>query len=267
MEHKYESLTAALREAANRGQDTVDMDFDQVAALVDGLPPSATSRQWWANSSHSQALAWRAAGFHVSMVSLDRRRVRFTAGQVGGSHHDVNHLLSDSGNSDASGSSDAAKVGPAMPIGNPVDVRVVLEWMDAGNVVLDGSGKPKFASLPSVPGIYRLTMTEAPEQVRPRVYIGESDNLARRLGRNYRNPGSGQQTSLRVNARLREHLGLGGSVALVIATSGIVHVTGGQSVKEPIVLDLSRKASRLLAENAALVLAHLTDDADIENLP
>jgi hypothetical protein len=31
-------------------------------------------------------------------------------------------------------------------------------------------------------------------------------------------------------------------------------------------LDLSRKAGRLLAENAALVLAHVEDDAEIMNL-
>ena len=41
---------------------------------------------------------------------------------------------------------------------------------------------------------------------RPRIYIGESDNLRRRLAGNYRNPGPSRQTSLRINKELREHL-------------------------------------------------------------
>ncbi|MBK5248666.1 MAG: hypothetical protein JJE50_04405 [Actinomycetales bacterium] len=77
MSSKYEPLTALLRAAASRGQSAVDLDFDVIASAVGGLPPSADLRQWWANSSHSQALAWRAAGFHVDHVSLDRKRVRF----------------------------------------------------------------------------------------------------------------------------------------------------------------------------------------------
>lgn len=88
MAGKYDRLTVELRAAAKRGQRTVDMEFDQVAALVGGLPPSAMSRQWWANSSHTQASAWHAAGFHVASVSLDRRRVRFSLGQVGGNYND-----------------------------------------------------------------------------------------------------------------------------------------------------------------------------------
>ena len=67
----------------------MDLQFDHIADLVGGLPPSASAlRTWWANNSQVQALAWREAGFHVETVSLDRRRVRFAAGQVGGSYHD-----------------------------------------------------------------------------------------------------------------------------------------------------------------------------------
>lgn len=45
------------------------------------------------------------------------------------------------------------------------------------------------------------------------------------------------------------------------------HVAAADSGTTPLALDLSRKAARLLAENAALVLAHVADGADIENLP
>jgi hypothetical protein len=74
MRGKYEPLTEALWMAAERGQDTVEFGFEQIGDLVGCLPPSAAVRQWWANSGHSQALAWRAAGFHVDQVYLDRRR-------------------------------------------------------------------------------------------------------------------------------------------------------------------------------------------------
>ena len=116
--------------------------------------------------------------------------------------------------------------------------------------------------------MYRITLTRAPGQERPRVYIGESVDLAHRLAGNYRNPGGTQQTSLRINALLRGHIGSGGRADLALASEATVYVTAVDGdTPAPVAADLSRKSSRLLAENAALVLAYLTDDADIENLP
>jgi hypothetical protein len=61
------------------------MSFGQLDELVGGLPPSARAlRVWWSNDSKTQARAWRAAGWHVETVSLDRERVRFALGVVGG---------------------------------------------------------------------------------------------------------------------------------------------------------------------------------------
>jgi len=86
---KYAPLTGLLLDHARRGEDTVELDFAVIANAVGGLPESATRlRQWWANNSHGQALAWREAGFHVDTVNLDRRRVRFARGERGGSYHD-----------------------------------------------------------------------------------------------------------------------------------------------------------------------------------
>lgn len=96
---------------------------------------------------------------------------------------------------------------------------------------------------------------------RPQVYIGETDNLRRRLSSNYRSPGPSQQTSLRVNAHLRAHLEAGGQVDLAVATAAAVHLHDGEQR-----LDLHRKAGRLLAEGAALILAQVTADAEILNL-
>ena len=263
---KYKPLTSKLRAAAARGQETVDLNFDEVGALVGCLPSSATSRQWWANSSHVQALAWCAAGFHVESVSLDHRRVRFSLGSVvgrdtGGHHQGVN-------------AAQPAEPEPSNGSGTPtsvlinerIDVRVHVDWTDGGTVVLDAAGKPAFGPLPAVPGLYQLTFTGQPGQARPRVYIGESDNLRRRLATNYRSPGNGQPTSLRVNAALREHLTGRGTVGLVIATAATVHVSVAGGEPAPSALDLSAKAARLLAENAAIVTAQVAGEVDLENL-
>ena len=140
-------------------------------------------------------------------------------------------------------------------------MRILLQWLEGGPVTLDAAGKPTFGPLDDVPGLYRLTLDGGLTGKRPRIYIGETDSLRRRLSGNYRNPGSGQQTSLRINALLREHLAAGGTVTLAVATTAALRLSGtGRH------LDLTRKAGRLLAENAALVLAQVIDDAEIVNL-
>ena len=143
-----------------------------------------------------------------------------------------------------------------------VDVSVGFAWRDAAKVTLDIQEKLAFPPLPQIAGLYRLTLISRLGQHRPRVYIGETDNLARRLAVNYRNPGPSQQTSLRVNAFLREHLDAGGVIRLAVTTVAMVQLAGRDKQE----VDLTRKAARLLAESAALVLAQVTDEADIENL-
>jgi hypothetical protein len=255
---KYQPLTGRLRAAAERGQGSIEMTFAEIAALVGGLPDSASSsRQWWANSSHTQALAWREAGYHVEQVHLDRGRVRFALGPRGGTWHDARQA---SATRPSRAGGQPATPRERQPIGEPVDVRVILQWTDAGQVSLDRAGKPVFGVLDTAPGLYRMTFTGA-DLVRRKIYIGETDNLRRRLSGNYRSPGPRQQTSLRINALLREHLAAGGSVVLAIAQSAELRIAGTDEY-----LDLNRKAARLLAENAALVSQQVRDDADIANL-
>jgi hypothetical protein len=259
MTGKYQPLTGYLRAAADRAERTVEMSFAEIAALVGGLPASAsTSRQWWANSSHSQALAWGAAGYHVEHVYLDSGRVRFELGQRGGRWHDARRAAAASSPSRPL-IPDAVLVARE-PVGEPIDVHVVLQWTDAGRIELDATGKPVFGVLDAVPGLYRMMLTGS-GLTRRKVYIGETDNLRRRLSGNYRNPGPRQQTSLRINALLREHLAAGGSVTLATASCAHLRIAG---VDED--LDLTRKAGRLLVENAALVAQQVRDDADIANL-
>lgn len=83
---KYGPLAAQLRAASARGDRVVEYSFHDIDGLVGGLPASArTNRTWWANASRVQSLAWRDAGWHVEMVSLERERVRFERGARGGS--------------------------------------------------------------------------------------------------------------------------------------------------------------------------------------
>jgi len=245
MSGKYHPLTLALRAAAGRGQQDVELGFDEIAALVAGLPPSAGLRQWWANADHSQAHAWRAAGYRVQQVYLDRRRVRFS------------RLPSPAAMDDRGVTPAAPAPASAQRVGSPVDIRVRLQWHDAGAVLLDAARKPVFPRVVASYGLYRLTFAGPAA----RVYVGESENLHRRLSGNYRNPGPSQRTSLRINALLRDHLGSGGTVALAVATSAVVLIGDRE---QP--LDLSAKAGRLLAESVAVVHAQATGDAQIVNL-
>jgi hypothetical protein len=95
-----------------------------------------------------------------------------------------------------------------------------------------------------------MTLSGYVATVRPRLYIGETDNLHRRLAGNYRNPGPTQQTSLRINATLTQRLAGGGGVALAAATHASVWLGGAERP-----LDLSSEAGRLLAESAAIIPA------------
>ncbi len=254
---KYDPLTRYLEQVRDRDQDGVEVSFGEIDRLVGGLPASAHQhRAWWANNSHAHALSWRAAGFHVEQVYLERGRVRFAGGARGGTHHDRQSQPQQRRLTPVP----APEQRTHPRLAELIDIRVVLRWRSAGAVSLDDGGKPAFPSQEQVPGLYRLTFIGAQLQ-RPAVYIGESDNLRRRLSSNYRNPGPSQQTSLRVNARLREHLAEGGTVRLDVATAAQLHLPNSN-----LALDLGTKPGRLLAENAALVLTQVGGNVDVFNL-
>jgi hypothetical protein len=245
---KYEPLRHHL---TARDGDSVELTFTEIAALVDGLPPSAySSRQWWANSSLTQAEAWRQADRHVDLVDFDRQRVRFARGKVGGSYL-------------ARGRRPAVeRVIPVLsgefePV--ELDVRVRMRWHLPAGVTLDTAGRLAFPLLPRSAGVYRLVLSGAPDRDQPRVYVGETENLRRRGG-NYRRPGPTQRTSQRIHDLLGSHLRGGGTVTMAVATSATI-VAGGTSRE----LSLRRKSARVLAEHAALAQVYLDDDAHVLN--
>jgi hypothetical protein len=170
---KYQQLTDQLLTLAAAGQQIVEFDFANIAELVGGLPPSALEhRTWWANDSKVQAGAWRAADWHVDTVSLDRHRVRFARGQVGGSHRQA---------VDAQRQATMAVSGvETNHNGAQLDLHIWLTWQPVGAVILTVDSRLQFAEAPGTAGIYRITWWGRRGQRCPQVYIGEADNLRRR---------------------------------------------------------------------------------------
>ncbi|WP_199435225.1 DUF7662 domain-containing protein [Qaidamihabitans albus] len=251
MAGKYQPLFVRLSELARAGHRHAEFGFGDIATLVGELPASAyESRQWWANSSHSHAQAWRDADWHVDTVDLERRQVRFARGKVGGSYRARGHRpLHDTAAAVLVEETDAAQL----------DVRITMEWQRAGHVTLDDAGDVVFPALPCQSGIYRLTLADAADQELPKVYIGESDDLRHRTY-HYRRPGPTQQTNQRIHDELRAHLYCGGTVTLAVALHATIESRG-----EAETLPLGRKTARVLAEHAALALTYLDGDVVVIN--
>lgn len=119
------------------------------------------------------------------------------------------------------------------------EMSIRINWRAAGIVTLGQEGKLQFPRLPTEPGLYEFQFTGSTTSV----YVGESDNLHRRMS-HYRNPGPSQRTNIRLNDRIRRHLGVA-EVKMAIATT--VFAGWGSSDMER--LDLSDKTSRVLGES------------------
>ena len=229
MARRYEALTAFL---SDRPDPVVEMTFAELDRLVGGLPDSARKYPaWWTNSRSSQPHAkfWLDAKRRAT-PDFNAGRVRFVTGAESAPNP----------RPVAAGGQKAM----LNPTGETVEVGVQFVWLDAGVVALDVSGKLGFYRLPSRPGIYRFTLTDG-DSGSLSIYIGESDNLARRMS-NYRNPGPKQLTNERLQARILETLAGGGKVSVSVALEAAV---------DGATLDFTARPARLLAENAALIRA------------
>ncbi len=238
MASKYEALTTYLVE---RSEPVVEITFTELDRMIGGLPASAREHAaWWANSRTAQPHAryWLDAKRRAT-PDFNGERVRFGLG------------------TETMPSPREARPGatPTLaPTGETVEASVRFGWFAAGPVIVDASGKPRFPSVPARPGVYRFSLADADGSPLG-IYIGESDNLLRRMG-NYRNPGTTQPTNQRMNARFLDVLRNGGAVSVAIAVEATVD---GET------LDLAARPARLLAENAALVRAHQSGQS-VENL-
>ncbi len=225
------------------------MTFRELDALVGGLPASARQYPaWWANTRTAQphSYHWLDAGRRAK-PDFNGQRVRFELGSATAPRS----RTSDRSRGGVRKSGRRAKLDPT---GEFERVTVEFEWLDAGQIKLDRSDKPVFLGLPTTPGVYRFMLLDADASLIS-VYIGQSDNLARRMT-GYRNPAPKQTTNMRMNASIVDALNNGGTVRLNLSTSATID-------RQP--ADLSRSAVRLLMENAALANA-LRDGQPVENL-
>ncbi|MCC5947772.1 MAG: hypothetical protein JJT89_04880 [Nitriliruptoraceae bacterium] len=227
---RYDPLTRLLVEQT---ADIVEFTFADLDDVVGGLPASARRhREWWANSASPQGGAWLTAGYRVDQVNVSAETVRFVAGSPQPRSRSPRGRI------------EAASGDTVRPAESPSRVEVHLQWQRVGAVVLGAAGALQFPRVEPRPAVYRLTLFEGAQV--DQVYLGESNNLSRRL-RNYMKPGPTQATSLRISALVTGHVQRG-DVTLDVA-GGLRFSVDGRDID----VDLSRKADRVLIEHAALV--------------
>lgn len=128
-----------------------------------------------------------------------------------------------------------------------VELTLAFSWDPVGAITLDEQQKVHFPKTGAWPGLYRFEIISAGGRTQ---YIGETDQLSRRL-QHYRTPGPSQQTNLRLNALLVEHLKRGDRILLSTVTEGVTASCAGREHH----VDLTVKSERLLLESAALLSA------------
>lgn len=241
---KYDGLANHLERVEDL---SVTLDFAEVDELVRGLPPSARKlRTWWGNSRRqSQSKAWLGAGWRVDTVNLTSERVTFARAVAGHGGTVARRAVAPMERPEPEGQAGS------------LELSTRATWERWGSVTLDERGRPHFPDVPDEPGVYRLWLMDGAQ--RAGLYIGEGQSLRRRL-RNYRSPGAGQQTSLRINGIIVAHLERGG-IELDAATRAEVHSAGAWKAA-----DLTRKSDRVLVEHAELVRARNEEACEIHNL-
>jgi hypothetical protein len=208
------------------------------------LPSSARAHPAWSanNRDHSYSSAWLDAGWHTEDLSLTAERITFrrVRKRAGGSSPQP---------TGANGSTSASASAGASPFSwdtaDKLDYQIGMQWTPIGRVVLDQAGRLGFPKAPPAPGLYRLRIRRGGGE---EAYFGETDNLIRRFG-NYRKPGPTQQTSLRINAKLKADLAAGAEVAVATVTSQAWIERAGAKITA----DLASKAVRRMFENAAII--------------
>jgi hypothetical protein len=233
MGRDYGALTAYLR---RRPEPEVTLSFAELDDVIGGLPASARKYQaWWANSRRSQphAQSWLDAGRRAT-VDFKRGAVRFTVGTEATNRPRITRLARHR----------RMTPGSLTPAGEPEELTLRFGWLAAGALALDPDGGVRFPRLPPMPGLYRFQFRLADVREPVSVYVGETDNLERRMA-SYRTPGLSQATDIRLNRRFRNYLRSDGTVLLDVTTAVYIDDDAADLTSEPV---------RRLAESAALVL-------------
>ncbi len=241
---KYINLHQHL---SNLADDQWHASFSKIESIL-GFPLPQSARKhaaWWSNTTkgHSHTAAWLEAGWETESLNLTGERVTFR--RVGG--------RSTTPKSRTKRAPQNTPVAHAWDTADELQCDISMQWRPLGRITSE-NGRLSFPTAPSKPGLYRFRVRRGN---RESVYYGESDNLARRFT-NYRNPGSTQQTNVRVNQTFTEMLTNGAeiSVAVIFETAWINR--DGKRV----IADFSSKAVRRLFEHAAI---HACGE-DIESL-
>ncbi len=248
MTSNYEVLTTYLQD---RPEPVVELSFSALDRLVGGLPDSARRHQaWWSNSraSRPHSRFWLDAG-RRAQPNFNAGLVRFTIGSEAPYGPRTSSARLPYRSSRTAANPPVASLDPS---GETVAASITFEWLTGGALTLV-HGKLSFPGMPSSPAVYRFTLRDLTGHERH--YVGESDNLARRMG-NYRHPGPTQPTNQRLHERIVQTIAGEGQVRLAA-------VLTAELDGEP--MDLRSKAARRLIENAALLRLAL-NGRELENL-
>lgn len=232
--------------------DHVALSFDQIEQIIQRkLPKSAHSYDaWWSNSPvegrHNET--WLKRGWTTCDLNRNSSTVKFVRSTLPARREKP---LRAKAERRANAGGEQVTILKAAPTAAAHDIALAFEWKMLGNVTLDANGSVAFPSVTSGAGLYRLRLDGVG---RSQMYMGESVNLRRRFG-NYRGPGPTQQTSLRINALLKETIAAGAIIAVDIVTEGVKLTINGVQVS----VDVTDKAMRRMIEHAAIVATGGTD--------
>lgn len=231
---KYSPLTGHFE---GLEQDIWKTRFTDVEAILGfTLPPSARKfREWWGNDAHNGE-PWRSVGWRTMDVDVVKETVTFSRGET----VSVKRAVKEKPVA-------AAPDTYEWDVQTMMECKVVMGWQPLGKLTISESGRLTFPPVNAVPAIYRFRIKTAAGAERN--YVGEAVNVKRRFG-NYRNPGTTQQTSIRINAILKEALAAGAeiSVSAVFEDRAWLHRD-----TESLAVNFLSKAVRCLFENAAIV--------------
>jgi hypothetical protein len=158
----------------------VDLTHERVEASLAGHQPDRV-RQYWIEVAGEVwpvkqvlRLATRVDGFQSQTAQRILRRLDFTV-------HNA-----PSGQPDRSTAQQTGFDVSALPTASALTSHVPFDWHLAGPVELDHTRRPRFPTVPNLPGLYRIDFDPDASTGRRTVYIGESTSLRRRTS-NYRN--------------------------------------------------------------------------------
>jgi hypothetical protein len=135
-------------------------------------------------------------------------------------------------------------------------IGVQFRWCRIGDVHLDAQGKLAFPQATVDPGVYRFEV-DADEAA---VYFGEAEHLRKRF-RRYRNADPTMTTNYRLRGDLTGALAGGGWCRV-----SVVEVVSFEARSFPTELDLRSKATRVLIESSAILLARTDGERKVLNL-